>query len=122
MKNIYKLPGFKISSFFLLPLILSNPICTQAFAAERYGRVKEINVRASDGMTWIVIEGHVSGTAPQCATHDYMMIRDENSAGGKSQIAILLSAFMAKINVQIQGNMTCNRWGDGEDIENISLR
>jgi hypothetical protein len=122
MKNIDKFPGFKILLFFFLPLILSNLICTQAFSAERYGRVKEINVRASDGMTWIVIDGTVSGTAPQCATHEYMMIRDENSAGGKSQIAILMSAFMAKINVHIQGNMTCIRWGDGEDIESITLR
>jgi hypothetical protein len=51
-----------------------------------------------------------------------MMIRDENSASGKSQIAILMSAFMAKVNINIQGNMTCNRWRDGEDIENVTLR
>jgi hypothetical protein len=50
------------------------------------------------------------------------MIVDEHSDAGKSQMAILLSAYMSGKSVLIEGSGTCTRWSDGEDILAVLLR
>lgn len=91
-----------------------------AHAGSIQGRVTAIVVRASDGLHYVTIEG-VRSSPPACATHDYFMIADEHSDSGKSQIAILLSAYMSGKSVHIEGTGTCTRWPDGEDILVVTL-
>jgi hypothetical protein len=49
------------------------------------------------------------------------MIADENSEAGKKQFAMLLTAQARGSVVILKGMNTCNRWADGEDIDEILL-
>ncbi len=60
--------------------------------------------------------------SPACATISYWMIRDENSNSGKQQLSMLLAAHAAQRSISVHGMNTCNRWGDGEDVDYIRLR
>lgn len=87
-----------------------------AIAGQQTGQVTEVLVRASDGLVYF----YVSGTAtakPACAKNTYWMIKDENSATGKRQLAMLLMARETGRQVIVGGANTCTRWSDGEDVE-----
>jgi hypothetical protein len=49
------------------------------------------------------------------------MIRDENSAVGKRQLAMLLLAYSTGQVVTVYGMNTCARWVDGEDVDVVEL-
>lgn len=84
-------------------------------------KVKEVHVRASDGLQWIVMATPPSGR-PDCGSRQpYYMIKDEHSDAGKAQFAMLLSAQLSGIPVTVDGAGVCSRWGDGEDIEHVML-
>ncbi|MDP5278255.1 hypothetical protein Q9Q95_04905 [Sphingomonas sp. DG1-23] len=99
---------------------LGIAIPAQANSSE--GKVKSLVVRASDGLQYVVIESAFSGRAACAANTSYYMIADEHSDAGKSQMAILLSAYMSGKSVLIEGSGTCTRWTDGEDILVVLLR
>jgi hypothetical protein len=85
-------------------------------AGEQTGKVSQIIVRGSDNLHYFVLEGP-SANKPSCAKNTYWMIRDENSAAGKSQISILLSAQAQQKTIRIVGSGSCTRWVDGEDVD-----
>lgn len=92
-----------------------------ARASSQTGRVETLIVRASDGLVYVHLEGAVRDGRPACAMHGYWMIRDENSAAGKRQYALLLVAKATGRRVVIQGSGQCTRWSDGEDINELYL-
>jgi len=87
-------------------------------AGSQTGKILNLNAR-SDGLHWIILEGTHSNK-PACAAQNYWMIKDENSASGKTQISILLAAYATGKSISIDGLNTCTRWFDGEDINVIS--
>jgi hypothetical protein len=89
-----------------------------AFAGQQTGQVTQVVVRASDGLVYFYMSGTPSGRAP-CATNTYWIIKDENSAAGKRQLAVLLMARETGQQVIVGGGNTCTRWSDGEDVEFI---
>ena len=104
-------------------LLLSVALwASSVVASTQTGKVVSINVR-EDGLHWFYVSG-TRTTKPACATssESYWIIKDENSTAGKSQLSVLLSAYMAGKEVVIQGRDTCVRWGDGEDISAVMLR
>jgi hypothetical protein len=112
MKVINKLA---VISFGLL-------LASNCFAGWQSGKIAVINVRASDGLHWVVLEGQPQGR-PACASVQiYWIIKDENSVAGKSQISLLLAAQAAGKPVSITGLGTCTRWGDGEDINVVAVQ
>lgn len=46
---------------------------------------------------------------------------NENSETGKKLYSMLLAARLAGRPVNIVGKNTCVRWGDGEDIQSVSI-
>jgi hypothetical protein len=102
---------FLLFCFYTIPVI----------AGEQYRKVSEILVRGSDGLHYFWLEGGSSGK-PQCAKNTYWMIRDENSAAGKAQFAILLSAQAQQKPIKVVGSGSCTRWSDGEDVDYISVQ
>lgn len=103
-------------------VLASLGLAGPAHANSSEGKVKSLTVRASDGLHYVVIDGPVAGRAA-CATNTtYYMIVDEHSDAGKSQMAILLSAYMSGKSVIVQGSGSCARWSDGEDILAVQLR
>ncbi|MDH5325960.1 MAG: hypothetical protein OEZ68_00665 [Gammaproteobacteria bacterium] len=92
-----------------------------AYSGTQEGIITNILVRDSDGLHYF----YVSGTQydrPACSTgHTYWMIKDEASVAGRSQLAMILAAYMSKKTVRITGSNTCTRWGDGEDVNTIQL-
>ena len=108
--------GFKTLLVFSLILISGF-----SHAGKQTGTITEIIVRQSDGLHYF----HMSGTAsnrPACADgHAYWMIRDENSTAGKSQLSLLLAAYMSGKKVIVNGSNKCMRWGDGEDVDSVHL-
>lgn len=88
-------------------------------ASSQSGKITDILVR-DDGLHWFYIEGDRT-EKPTCATHNYWMIKDENSSYGKSQFSMLLSAYMSDLKVVITGKSSCERWGDGETIGTVRL-
>ncbi|MEN3157329.1 hypothetical protein ABC502_02980 [Alkalimonas sp. NCh-2] len=92
-----------------------------ALAGEQTGTVNHLLVRASDGLVYFYLEGSAKTNSPACARNDYWMIRDENSEVGKKQYAMLLAAQASGKRVKVVGLNTCQRWGDGEDVNFIQL-
>ena len=92
-----------------------------AHARQVQGTVSQLAQRASDGLIYVVINGTATGTRPTCATSIYWMITNENSDAGKKQFALLLAAQARGAQVVITGMNTCNRWGDGEDINEVTV-
>jgi hypothetical protein len=91
-----------------------------AAAGNVTGTVASVLVRASDGLTFIYMNGSASGQ-PACATNPYWIILNETSDAGHKQYAMLLDALATGAQVTIFGNGTCTRWGDGEDINVIQI-
>lgn len=86
-----------------------------ATAGEASGPVSKILARQSDGITYFYVEGVATGK-PACATHAYWMIKDEESAAGKTILALVMSAQANGLRVTVHGSDTCTRWHDGEDV------
>jgi hypothetical protein len=88
-------------------------------ASSAQGRVTVLIARGTDGLLYVEIEGAPSNR-PACASDTrYYMVRDENSSGGKSQFAMLMSAYISGVPVSINGTGLCSRWVDGEDIDTV---
>lgn len=85
------------------------------------GTVSKLIQRASDGLTYVVINGTSSGR-PSCATGSYWIIAHEDSESGKKQFAMLMTAYATGSPVVLHGMGACNRWSDGEDIDEIFLQ
>ncbi|WP_151798169.1 hypothetical protein [Acinetobacter bereziniae] len=103
--------------FILFQLIFAG----NAIASTYTGKVSAISVRDEDGLVWISIQGERTGNRPTCATHWYMVIKNENSSAGKRQLAMLMMAKATNRPVVIDGAGTCSRWSNGEDISTISM-
>ena len=88
-------------------------------ASTQTGKVTKIYVRASDGLTYFVLDSAAPSDKPACATKAYWMIKDENSEAGKKQYSMLLAARSSGKTVTVYGSDTCTRWGDGEDVNSI---
>ena len=92
------------------------------YASTYSGKISSIIVRDSDGLVYINIEGVRVGNIPACSKYNYMMIKNENSATGKRQLALLMIAHTNNRTVYIEGAHKCSRWADGEDINLVSIR
>ena len=104
-------------------LVMSSILFTNTIYASSYsGKISSIIVRDSDGLVYINIEGVRVGNIPACSKYNYMMIKNENSATGKRQLAQLLMAQATNKTVVITGHETCTRWEDGEDINYVDIR
>lgn len=107
----------------ILIAVVSSCLSTGALAggSSITSKVKEVHVRASDGLHWVVMTTPPSGR-PDCGSRQpYYMIKDERSDAGKAQFAMLLSAQLSGNSVTVDGAGVCSRWGDGEDIEHVML-
>ena len=106
----------KILFFTLISFLsISNNI---ASAGQVTGTVKEIIVRAEDGLHYFYMNGTATDK-PACATNSYWMIKDENSAAGKAQFSMLLTAYVTGKIIKVTGSNSCTRWRDGEDASVI---
>ncbi len=90
-------------------------------ASTQEGKITHLFVRASDGLTYFFLDSAIPNDKPACATHNYWMIKDENSEVGKKQYAMLLAAHSAGRTIKVSGMGTCTRWGDGEDVNSVVL-
>lgn len=86
----------------------------------QYGQITTIVVRASDGLVYVYMSGTLVDR-PSCSKVNYWMIRDENSAAGKKQLALLMMAQASNRYVLLTGQGDCKRWSDGEDIEEVQV-
>lgn len=93
-------------------------LATPAYSGQQTGLITQVITRASDGLVYFYMSGSPSDR-PSCATNSYWMIKDENSAAGKRQLAVLLTARATSKEVTVTGSNTCSRWGDGEDVEEV---
>lgn len=91
-----------------------------AAAGSETGQIMYLRTRASDNLVYFALNGSASGK-PACARYAYWMIQDENSATGKRQFAMLMSAMLAGKAVTVSGTGACTRWSDGEDVEEVVL-
>lgn len=91
-----------------------------ANAGDQYGKIIQMVAR-SDGLHFVFLEGAHNAKPGCAANYEYWMIKNENSQAGKTQISMLLAAYAAGKPVSIWGTNTCTRWGDGEDIDGVSV-
>ena len=110
-----------------LPLMLASccALALPAMAGTEVGTIKDLWVRDSDGLIWVDLT-EIPGTTPfgpgrpACATGTrYWIVPNETTDTGKRLYAALVAANMAGHTITIIGKGTCNRWGDGEDIDTI---
>ena len=102
---------------FVILFIISTPL----LASSQTGKVKQLYVRDSDGLVYFTLDTASPADKPACATKVYWMIKDENSETGKKQYSLLLTAQAAQKRITVIGYGTCTRWGDGEDVNSLSL-
>jgi predicted permease len=98
---------------------LATTVPAWAFGSAQ-GTVFRLHVRASDGLVYVYLNGNRINR-PACAVQPYWVIRDETSAVGKQQLALLMLAQATGRTVIIQGSGTCTRHVDGEDIKEVAL-
>lgn len=91
-----------------------------ALCGQQTGQITRVVTRASDGLVYFYVSGSPIDR-PACATHPYWVIKDENSAAGKRQLAVLLAAQTTGRQIAIHGFNACARWSDGEDVNTIEL-
>lgn len=101
----------------LISLMFFSSGCLAGYQS---GKVAKFGVRSSDGLVWVELDG-VASDKLGCARYSYWMIKDEKSLAGKLQYAQLLSARVSGQIVTIQGDGSCSRWGDGENIDTIII-
>ncbi|MBT9494369.1 MAG: hypothetical protein IV107_18940 [Paucibacter sp.] len=108
----------KSLTLFFLAFLLS---CTQVVqAGNQTGRIYSLNFRSSDGLVYFVMDG-ASIEKPSCAKASYWIVKDENSPTGKRIIAMLLAAKLANAAIVVKGSNLCDRWADGESVEEIVI-
>jgi len=98
---------------------LTSAAPTWAFGSAR-GTVYRLHARASDGLVYVYLNGD-RVSRPACAVQPYWIIRDETSAVGKQQLALLMLAQATGRTVIIQGSGQCMRHADGEDIKEVAV-
>ena len=112
-----------------LPLMFARccALALPAMAGTEVGTIRDLWVRDSDGLIWVDLT-EVPGTTPfgpghpACAAGTrYWIVPNETTDTGKRLYDSLLAAQTAgrSVVVTIHGKNTCNRWGDGEDIDTI---
>lgn len=102
--------------------ILSFIFINSALASDYTGKVESIVVRDYDDLVSIYLKGTRTSDVPNCAkSQQYMVIKNENSANGKRQLALLMMAHATNSTVVVVGAGTCSRWVDGEDINIIKV-
>ncbi|WP_111856116.1 MULTISPECIES: hypothetical protein [Acinetobacter] len=104
---------YKKFIYFIVLIVFSSHM----WAGTARGKITSIIVRDSDGLVYVNVEGRAN--KPDCAVGNYMIIKNENSATGKRQLALLLMAQAANKVISVTGYGTCSRWPDGEDINYI---
>lgn len=105
--------------YFVLLVIFC---CVSLFAGQSSGYVDSLLVRDSDGLVYFFLRDEVVlSEKPSCATKKYWMVKSENSVAGKNQLSLLMAAQMAGKKVKVYGYHTCERWGDGEDVNTVQL-
>lgn len=106
----------------LTTLLAIRPISSsvEASASTTQGLVKFLYSRQSDSLNYVEINAAVSGRPACAAGTTYYIIRAESSDVGKSQFAMLMSAYLSRVPVRIYGAGTCVRWVDGEDIDAVA--
>lgn len=100
--------------------VLAIAFVANAYAGSQAGQVKWFRVRQSDNLHYLMLEG-AKADSPACATQSYWIIKDENSVAAKTQVSMIIAAYMAGKAITIQGANTCTRWGDGEDINIVTF-
>ncbi len=107
---------------FAKSILASLCLClsSASIAGTQTGTIEHLYVRASDGLVYFVLKGSAKAASPACAKIGYWMLKDENSAAGKRQYALLLAAQMAGKSIAVSGSDTCIRWADGEDVDMIT--
>lgn len=109
--------------FIYICLISLLSTFTTAQASTYEGVVQLINIRETDGLVWVNIDGTRSSDTPDCGKyHGYMVIKNEKGDTGKRQVAALMLAQATGQKVKIDGTNTCTRWPDGEDIEIVQIQ
>jgi hypothetical protein len=109
----------KLIKFVFAALCLSTS--GASYAGTQTGTIATLYVRASDGLVFFVLNGPAIAAGPACASGRYWMLKDENSAAGKRQLAVLIAAQVSGKAITVVGFDTCTRWGDGEDVNQISV-
>ncbi|WP_459780772.1 hypothetical protein [Photobacterium sp. R1] len=101
-------------------VLVSCLFTSGAYAGYVKGTVSKLIVR-DDGLHYVYIAGEMRDRAVCAQNQTYWMIKDENSAYGKSQYSMLLAAKASGKEVTVGGTGTCMRWRDGEDIQYVSM-
>lgn len=108
-----------IKKTFVFVALLAG-ITSAMAGGSQTGPVSNVIVKASDNLVYVYIDGPMVDK-PSCSTGYYWVIKDENSATGKKQLALLLAAQMSNRKVNLTGMGTCSRWRDGEDIDAVNV-
>ena len=107
----------------LLALVAAASAMTgipRAEAGTENGRIDYIKVR-DDGLIYFELDG-VQSNRPACSEgYTYWMIKDEDSTFGKSQLQLLMAAWLSGRAVTVKGANECTRWPDGEDVRLITV-
>ena len=96
-------------------------VASASFAGNQTGTVQSLTVRDTDGLVSFTLEGGARVQPAPCATQAYWIIRNESSVAGKQLFALLMAAQAAGKTIVVNGANACTRWGDGEDVRDISV-
>jgi hypothetical protein len=89
--------------------------CRQCFEREA-----SADALMGNGVVIVYYDGGSRTGAPACATVNERFAVDGTTAGGKIQVAGLLTAYTGGKTVHLWGNGTCTAYGDTETINYLN--
>lgn len=94
-----------------------------AIAGSQTGYIKSLYVRDSDGLIFVDVFGWRDFEIydGQCR-RSHWIVPNETTDSGKRLFATLLEALITGHKIRIQGNYTCTRSSEGEDIVSVEVR
>ena len=96
-------------------------VSSNVWASSETGKIIYFIARPSDNLHYFELNGE-HADKPSCngnVSQEYWMIKDENSAAGKTQISMLLIAYVTGKTISVVGTERCDRWSDGEDVKTL---
>lgn len=103
---------------FLAPFLLSSPAAHASMITQ--GKVLRIVMRASDGLTYVIVDG-TRTTTPTCATQSFFVVKELTSESGKAQLAMLMTSYSSGRLVAVYGSGTCTRYYNAEDLDEFQM-
>lgn len=120
VKNLPEIRDFNMRNTCMITAIILCLLLPSSASAGSSGpsNISNLIIQPSGQMFFDLSASHTG--RPSCATSDRWVINTSN-LGGQAAAAAVLTAFSMKKAIGVQGNATCDVWGDTESVSYVII-